>query len=192
VNAQDKAGGGWRYNPGEPGDTTVTGWQIMALKSAKAAGLKVPDDAVKKAQKFLDSVSVAGGSQYAYVSGGPPGTPAISAIGLLCRMYLGWTPEMPALETGVASLSDKGPDGQNVYYNYYATQVLHHWGGERWNNWNEPMRDRLVATQIEEGDSAGTWSPVGEFSGAGGRLYETCLSVMTLEVYYRYMPMYAK
>ncbi|NLE37786.1 MAG: hypothetical protein GX621_07160, partial [Pirellulaceae bacterium] len=41
VYAQDKNGGGWRYTPGQPGDTTVTGWQLMALKSAEMAGLHV-------------------------------------------------------------------------------------------------------------------------------------------------------
>jgi hypothetical protein len=191
VSAQDKNGGGWRYKPREPGDTTVTGWQIMALKSAKAAELKVPDEVVQKAQKFLDSVSTVGGSQYAYTAGGGPGTPAITAIGLLCRMYLGWTPEIPALEKGVDYLSETGPSPNNLYYNYYATQVLHHWGGEPWSKWNDVMRDQLVDTQVQEGDAAGSWGPTGDHgSGPGGRLYQTTLSVMTLEVYYRYMPMY--
>jgi hypothetical protein len=191
VNAQDKKGGGWRYKPKEQGDTTVTGWQIMALKSAKAAELKVPDDVVQKAQKFLDSVSTVGGSQYAYMAGGPPGPPAITAIGLLCRMYLGWTPEIPALEKGVDYLSETGPSPNNLYYNYYATQVLHHWGGDPWTKWNDVLRDQLVDTQTQEGDAAGSWAPTGDHgSGPGGRLYQTALSVMTLEVYYRYMPMY--
>jgi hypothetical protein len=191
VNAQDKNGGGWRYKPKEPGDTTVTGWQVMALKSAKAAELKVPDDVVQKAHKFLDSVSTVGGSQYAYTPGGGPGTPGITAIGLLCRMYLGWTPEIPALEKGVEFLSETGPSPNNLYYNYYATQVLHHWGGEPWSKWNDVLREQLVETQIQEGDAAGSWVPTGDHgSGPGGKLYQTTLSIMTLEVYYRYMPMY--
>jgi hypothetical protein len=190
VNAQDATGGGWRYKPKERGDTTVTGWQVMVLKSAKAAELKVPDEVVQKAQKFLDSVAAAGGAKYAYEPGGQPGTPAITAIGLLCRMYLGWTPEIPALEKGVNYLSETAPSPNNIYYNYYATQVLHHWGGDLWKDWNRIMRDHLVATQIQEGDAAGSWRPAGDHSGAGGKLYQTCLSIMTLEVYYRYMPMY--
>jgi hypothetical protein len=42
VYAQDAKGGGWRYFPGQPGDTTVTGWQWMALKSAQMAYLVFP------------------------------------------------------------------------------------------------------------------------------------------------------
>ncbi len=191
VNAQDKKGGGWRYKPKEAGDTTVTGWQLMALKSAKAAELKVPEDVVPRAKAFLDSAQVEGGSLYAYTPGGGPGTPAITAIGLLCRMYLGWTPEVPALGKGVEFLSEKEPSKSDLYYNYYATQVLHHWGGEPWTKWNEVMRDQLIKTQIQEGDAAGSWNPDDRHgAGPGGKLYQTALSVMTLEVYYRYMPMY--
>jgi hypothetical protein len=105
-------------------------------------------------------------------------------------MYLGWTPEIPALEKGVDYLSETPPTPNNIYYDYYATQVLHHWGGEPWAKWNEVMRDQLVDTQIQEGDAAGSWRPAGDHAGAGGKLYQTTLSIMTLEVYYRYMPMY--
>ncbi len=191
VSAQDKTGGGWRYEPRTRGDTTVTGWQIMALKSAKAGELKVPDETVKKAMLFLDGVQTAGGAKYLYEPGGnPASTPSITAIGLLCRMYLGWTPDVAALEQGVDYLSDLGPSPDNIYYNYYATQVLHHWGGPPWTSWNAVLRDKLVATQIQTGDAAGSWNPTGDHSGSGGKLYQTCLCVMTLEVYYRYMPMY--
>jgi hypothetical protein len=190
VSAQEKTGGGWRYKPGEPGDTTVTGWQLMALKSAKAGQLKVPDETVKKAAAFLDSVLADGGAQYRYLPGGGS-TPGVTAIGVLCRMYLGWTPENPALEKGVTTLDELGPDPNNLYYNYYATQALHHWGGKPWSKWNTVMRERLVKSQVQEGKGAGSWNPTGDHgSGPGGRLYQTTLSIMTLEVYYRYMPMY--
>ncbi len=191
VAAQDKAGG-WRYKPHEPGDTTVSGWQIMALKSAKAGQLKVPDDTIRKAMAFLDSVQFEDGAKYRYVPGGDT-TPAVTAIGVLCRMYLGWTPETEALQKGVGTLSALGPDANNLYFNYYATQALHHWGGEPWARWNSVLRERLVKSQIDEGDAAGSWNPTGDHGGgAGGRLYQTSLSVMTLEVYYRYLPMYQR
>ncbi len=53
---QDKHGGGWRYFPGQAGDTSVSGWQIMALKAAVMAGLEVPSQSFFLANKFLDSV----------------------------------------------------------------------------------------------------------------------------------------
>ena len=45
-----------------------------------------------------------------------------------------------------------------MYYNYYATQVLHHWGGRHWEKWNERMRSRLVSTQTKSGHGAGSWN----------------------------------
>jgi hypothetical protein len=191
VNAQDLKGGGWRYAPHDPGDTTVTGWQVMALKSAKNSGLKVPELTLANASRFLDSVQTEGGSRYGYDH--PGATPAMTAIGLLCRMYLGWTRNKQPLRNGVEYLIHTGPSTDDIYYDYYASQTLHQWGGAEWKKWNEVFRDRLVETQVKRGDAAGSWKPTGDRgAGAGGRLYQTCLSVMTLEVYYRYLPLYQK
>src|SRR5258708_546940 len=80
-----------------------------------------------------------------------------------------------------------------MYYSYYATQAMHHWGQERWQQWNAVMREQLVASQEQEGDAAGSWmTDRSQSSHMGGRLYTTCLSIMTLEVYYRYLPLYRR
>ena len=80
-----------------------------------------------------------------------------------------------------------------MYYNYYATQILHHWGGKEWTGWNGQMRDQLVETQVRGGAYAGSWNPSGGHAGEkGGRLFDTCLSIMTLEVYYRHLPLYER
>ena len=120
----------------------------MALKSASMAYLNVPQDTIRKAGYFLDSVQTENGSLYGYTSAGRGS--ATSAIGLLCRMYMGWKHENPALIQGVQilseagpSLDDSGPPRNNMYYNYYATQVLHHYGGYEWVKWNGAMRDYL-------------------------------------------------
>lgn len=195
VNAQDKRGGGWRYQPGQPGDTTVTGWQLMALKSGQMAYLRVPLDTLQRATRFLDSVQFEQGARYKYQpreKHGPENTN--TAIGLLCRMYTGWLADNPALQRGVAGLSVEGPSmlGRNadMYYNYYATQIMHQWGGETWRQWNERLREFLVQTQSHEGHESGSWNFVGGQASAGGRLYNTAMAIMTLEVYYRHLPLY--
>ena len=190
VNAQDPRGGGWGYGPGSAGDTSVVGWQLMALKAAQNSGIKIPPSVWGKANQFLTFVSSAEGSQYGYNA--PGGTPTLTSVGLLCRMYMGWTPKVPALEKGVVYLSKTGPGG-DMYYNYYATQVLHHWGGEPWVKWNNVMREALVAKQIKQGDAMGSWTPFSpHLGGQGGRLLETCVCIMTLEVYYRHLPLYKR
>ena len=80
----------------------------------------------------------------------------------------------------------------NTYYWYYATQVMHHFGGQAWEEWNARMREVLVATQERRGHAAGSWTPRGVHSDRGGRIYMTSLAVCTLEVYYRHMPLYSE
>ena len=189
VYAQDPVGGGWRYQPRQAGDTSVVGWQLMALKSGHMGYLSVPKSTITKASRFLDAVQSKGGSQYGYT--GPGGGDARSAIGLLSRMYLGWKKDNKALQQGIALLGNKGPNS-NLYYDYYATQVMRHYGGDPWKKWNGKMRDYLVDRQEKKGHAKGSWYIPGSHSERGGRLYCTSLSTMILEVYYRHLPIYNK
>lgn len=199
VRAQSKAGG-WDYvpRPVRPLDTSVGGWQLMALKSGQLAGLEVPPQTLAAASRWLDEVSSLEGSGYGYVS--PGATPTMTAVGLLCREYLGWGPRNPALQRGAQRLLAETPPRamHNIYYYYYATQVLHHLGGELWQAWNPAMRDWLIGTQDRGVDPRhahhkGSWDPRGDVHGTpGGRLMVTSMSVLTLEVYYRHLPLYRR
>ena len=197
VYAQDDVGGGWRDMPHMPGDTSVVGWQVMALKSAQMAYLRVPPNTMRKVGYFLDHVQSDRGAMYGYL-GPERARPATTAIGLLCRMYLGWEHDFNPLQRGVQILGQLGPSidttsmRNNMYYNYYATQVMHHYGGYPWQRWNAVMRDYLVHSQSKQGHELGSWYFEGSDYGSspGGRLYCTALSAMTLEVYYRHMPLY--
>ena len=80
---------------------------------------------------------------------------------------------------------------RDVYYWYYATQVLHHYGGSPWRRWNEVMRVELPKAQVKEGREDGSWAPqMDRWGRNSGRLYTTCMSLYCLEVYYRHMPLY--
>ncbi len=187
VHAQH-AGGGWRYLPGQPGDTTSLGWQLMALKSGQLAGLRVASPAWSMSNQFLDSVQVDRGAGYGYQS--RRDAPTTSAIGLLCRMYLGWPRSHPALNRGAARLAQHGPAPDNMYFNYYATQVLAHLDGPAWPDWNQKLRDHLIATQSDAGHEAGSWRFTDPKTSQAGRLYDTTMAILTLEVYYRHLPLY--
>jgi hypothetical protein len=190
--AQDPVGGGWRYSAKQPGDTSAVGWQLMALKSGHMAYLQVDPRTVQGAVRFLDSVQADSGSRYGYTS--PGNGPATTAVGLLSRMYLGWKKDNPALQRGVEYLSSSGPSPGNMYFNYYATQIMRHNGGEPWEKWNKTMRDSLVNSQAKTGHEIGSWFMKGGDHGSdvGGRIYCTSMATMILEVYYRHMPIYGK
>jgi hypothetical protein len=195
IYAQHEPSGGWRYAPKQSGDTSVVGWQVMALKSGQMAGLAVPTPTLKGAEKWLDSVMDKNTYGYGYTS--PQARPTTTAVGLLCRQYLGWSPRKHELITGVEYLAKQPPTPQlsDMYYYYYATQVMHHMGGELWEAWNPKMRDFLIKAQCTEGTGHryGSWDPEGDhWCRAGGRLMKTSLSVLTLEVYYRHLPLYRR
>lgn len=192
VKAQHPAGG-WRYTPGEPGDTSVFGWQLMALRSGRMAYLAVPEQTFQLATKYLNRAKTDRyGGLYTYMPGGRP-TPTMTAEALLCRQYLGWPKNHPGLQAGVRHLQkdylphEEMPD---IYYWYYATQVMHHMGGRTWETWNRRMRKILVDMQRTDGGHAGSWDPRGPFSTTGGRIYMTTLAICCLEVYYRHLPLY--
>lgn len=204
--------GGWRYQPGQAGDTSVFGWQLMALQSARASGsgLQVDEATLKLADQFLDSVSrrtspseVAElkerfrqpGVLYRYQADRQP-TPAMTAEAILCRMYLGWQRDDPRLASAIEWLTryhlPESDEEFNVYYWYYGAQALHHYGGTRWTDWNRSVRDLLVLTQETDGEHPGSWNPELDVWGqrSGGRIYVTSLAVCTLEVYYRHLPLF--
>ena len=203
IYAQNPDEGGWQYHPRQGGDTSAVGWQLMALKSAKISGLKTEKRTFRLANQFLDSVSNSRGTDYGYMT--KPisrSRPTLASIGLLCRMYLGWEQDRSELVEGMARIAEVGPDteyGINMYYNYYATQAIKHMysGKPQWKKWNLEMRDFLVSTQEREGNVRGSWYFAGRgkpdrWGPAGGRLYDTAMSCMTLEVYYRFLPIYDK
>ena len=190
ATAQHKDGG-WRYSPGQPGDMTVSGWQMMALQSGRLSGLQVPSPTAMSFERFLDSAQNDRGSRYSYLPGADP-TPTPTAVGLLCRMYLGWSRDISPMREGAKYLAGLGPSRTDIYFDYYATQVLHHFGEPWWEEWNERQREHLIRTQERAGHEAGSWHFPDEHGDQGGRLYSTAMAILILEVYYRYLPLYGE
>ncbi|WP_425396367.1 prenyltransferase/squalene oxidase repeat-containing protein [Aeoliella sp.] len=195
VSSQNPNDGGWRYSFQQPGDTSVVGWQIMALKSAHLAHLNVPHSTVEGSSRFLDFVQVDDyGTGYSYTPEAKNYRPSTSAVGLLCRMYLGWKRDHQAIIEGTEKIAKIGPSRNDFYYNYYAAQLVFQYTngtGPMWREWNTKLRDFLVNSQEKEGHLKGSWHVNhGHDTQKGGRLYCTALACMTLEVYYRHMPIY--
>ena len=202
AEAQSGGNGGWRYQPGMPGDTSVFGWQMFALRSAHLAGLRIPRSVIPSARHYLDAANTDGKKvTYSYLPGGPA-TPVMTAEALLARQYFGWPRSTPALVKGasmVAAHLNESND-RNIYYWYYATQMLHNMQNKDWERWNVKVRDGLVSMQVKsKGCDRGSWdanNPQPDRWGSttgrqgAGRLFVTSLSILTLEVYYRYLPLY--
>lgn len=197
VAAQNLQDGGWRYAPGQAGDTSVFGWQMFALRSARLAGLQVPRNVAKGCRLFLDLAAVdESRTMYAYQPG-RGASPVMTAEALLTRQYLGWPRDFPPLIKGashVAADLEQSAE-RNIYYWYYATQLLHNMKSKEWPRWNSRVRDGLIAMQVTgNGCDRGSWDPFtpepDRWGRTAGRHFVTALSLLTLEVYYRYLPLY--
>ncbi len=190
--AQDPSGGGWRYNPGDPGDTSQLGWQLMALKSAELAGIAFPETCRRRALKYLESASQ---GQYGGLASYRPGELAsrpMTAEALASRQFLGMSPDDPAAgEAGNYLLGElPGQQSANLYYWYYGTLGMYYLQGTYWERWNQALQKTLLARQRKRGPLAGSWDPDTVWGGYGGRVYSTALATLCLEVYYRFLPLY--
>ena len=214
LDSQHPTQGGWKYMPQDEdssGDLSVTGWCLMALHTARMAGLDVPDDAFQRASHFLDLTADASGAHYRYQPSDHESrfTPALTAVGLLGRQWLGWQKNDTAMQQGVRYLLDDryrpewAPGRRNVYEWYYSAQVLHNVGGADWKTWYGGLQMQIVKAQKRIGsrkppnDIQGSWDPVSptgansEYARQAGRLYLTTLSLLILETPYRHAPIYS-
>ncbi|MEZ6132024.1 MAG: hypothetical protein R3C59_25460 [Planctomycetaceae bacterium] len=196
VASQHPQFGGWRYHPQFDSDTSVSGWQLMAMKSAEMAGLKVPRSTYEGVAHWLKSVEDTSAPGRFRYHPSKAVTDSMTAEGLLMRQYLGAGRQDEAMQAGAGFLMARPPQAEkrDVYYWYYATQVMFHMQGEHWEAWNSSLRDMLVASQEKGGPVRGSWdakSPTRDaWDRAGGRHYVTCLNLLMLEVYYRHLPLY--
>ncbi len=199
--AQNRTTGGWRYYPGEEGDTSVFGWQMTALRSAKLAKLKVQPATLDGARKWLASVTKpnddgTASGRFSYMRNAGQSTPTMSAVGILGSQELEVHRDDPIIVNGIKYLMENQPDpeARNIYYWYYGTLALHNMANQDWDTWNRKVRKVLVNSQEHEGCAIGSWNPDKPTRDAwgpmGGRLMTTSFSCLTLEVYYRYLPIY--
>jgi hypothetical protein len=217
VASQHNERGGWRYSPAYQSDVSVGGWMVMALKSGQLAGLKVPEKTFEGITKFLDKAQAPGdASKFVYNPYAPntararhgrqPST-VMTAVGQLSRLYLGWNRDTPEMKRGadhllanLPTLSSPARIGtienpmRDTYYWYYATQVMFHMKGEYWRSWNETLHPLLTDSQVATGAFAGSWDPrtpvPDRWGPQCGRIYVTAMNILSLEVYYRHLPIY--
>jgi len=200
--------GGWRYLPDRPldVDTSVTGWWVMGLKSAKIADLHLPPTASDKALRYFQQATLVEAPDRATVSysseaetvnqvqrGG--GSTTMTAVALVGLQFLGRDRQDPQVQACAAqSLADGLPSAGNLdfYRWYYATLGLYQLGARSaaWEEWNPAMVRALLETQVTAGtfrENKGSWNPETDLWGAAwGRVGQTAMGALMFEVYYRY------
>jgi hypothetical protein len=208
VVASQNPGKGWRYSSKSgDNDSSVTGWAVMALKSAELSELQFPRSVYDGPLSWFGEVMERNYYRVGYTQAGQgkvivPGKneswddhPSMSAVAVMSRIFMQKDRREPALGAVsllVSDLPEWKTNRVDFYYWYYASLALFQYDGPEgpmWKKWNEPMKTALVPNQHmgKGGCRNGSWDPEGDRWGfEGGRVYSTAINALTLEVYYRY------
>lgn len=180
--------GGWGYMPGSPPDITLTGWQIVALKTAEQRGIKIPTQVFPNAKKYIGTLADETRIRYGYKT--PEPKLSTTAIGVLLQLYFGMLPGQTEIREALNWIASEGPSQTNVYYNYYAMLAMHHSRHQESMRFAKTLRDHLIATQEKSGHERGSWHFEDRYGSVGGRLYTTAMCALILQTPYRYIPLY--
>ncbi|MBA3700355.1 MAG: hypothetical protein H0W78_16030 [Planctomycetes bacterium] len=209
-DAKDKAYAGLAWDYVAPNaarnDTSVSGWSMMALKSALGAGLQVGNSmhgakvwlerawkAANPDWKKLDPYQ--GTSVFPYTfdaTSDKVDKEHLSCVGALCAIYLGHHKGDVMLETMANSIMKNDFPTTwptNTYFLYYNTLAVFQMGDERWKQWDAPVAKLLSdAQRTDDTCFNGSWDYAGtKFHGHDtGRLLSTAYACLSQEVIWRY------
>jgi hypothetical protein len=187
--------GGWRYQPQQgDADISVTIVQVMALRAARNAGLKVPQSTIDRAVAYMKRCVNPADGGFSYQVGQQQSGPARTGAAVLSLIMAGQR-NSPECRSGLRYLMEHPYDRANIvpyrehfyYALYYVTQAMYQAGGVYWLQWFPPVRDELVRSQSADG----SWSRDDNNSEAGP-VYATAMAVLVLQVPAGLLPIYQK
>lgn len=181
--------GGWRYNPVPfDADVSVTICQVMALRSARNAGIEVPKETIDKAVEYVKQCQNSDGGFRYQLTSGFSAWPR-SAAGVSALFYAGVYKDK-AIDNGVKYVMSSGMPGgsQNTaahyhYGHYYSVQAMYLAGGEAWARWWPAVREEMIRNQRRDG----AWD-----DPSVGPAYGTAMSLIVLQMPKRFLPIFQK
>ncbi len=189
INSQNQEGG-WRYNPVPyDADISVTICEIMALRSARNAGIKVPKETIDRAIAYVRSCQNSDGG-FRYMSTSGTSAWPRTAAGVASLYYAGVYSDN-SIDRGLTYLQDSvnpdagGNSGEAHYFygHYYAVQAMYLAGGKRWTAWWPNIRDEMISKQAATG---------GWMDYQAGQAYSTSMALIVLQMPKRYLPIFQK
>ncbi len=184
-----KSDGGWRYDPAPYGnsDLSITICQLMAVRAANNAGIKVGKNTILRAIKYTkQSANADGGFRYMLSSGGS--SFALTGAGVTCLYGAGEYDSKEAkkgleyLKRHITRNRGQGRYGHYFYGHYYASQAMYQAGGKHWEFWYPKIRDQLLRTQLANG----SWQ------SSSGNAYGAAMGALVLQVPYSYLPIFQR
>ena len=185
VQKDEQNAGGWRYLPdAKDSDLSLTGWALMALRSARLNGADVPEENINKAVKYILGRHRENTGQFGY-QGNMDHAESLTGAGLLCLELTGHHGKPQTLMAGryIRDSRENMPRSDfEKYGNYYNAQGMFQLGGEYWESYATWMYEHYPKQQKEDG----SWE------GRDGPLYNTALMVLAFTVPYRQLPIYQR
>ena len=184
TSQQNNPFGAWRYSPAaSDADTSVSGAVLMGLLAARNAGMRVPDEAVRKALEYFQTMTTGRGDVgYSGAgSGNSANLPAIAAL-VYAVGKRGDLKEYQAVQGRIVQNIEHHESSYPEYFRYYMAQALFQSDVEAWSRWNQRTIRQLKDNQREDGS----------FSGSHGPAYGTSMSLLALALNYRFLPIYER
>lgn len=190
VSAQDTSGGGWRYGLGQTGDTSVFGWEIMALHTAELLGFEIPPTSRGLAHRYINNACNGPSNMFASYQPGLDPTQTMTSEMIFARILLGERFSEAQVQDATDFLARYAPDPAHpdLYCWYYASLCMLQMNSPAWSDWNARTRDTLIQLQTRGGFSDGCWKINAKGIDRAGYIFTTSIATLTLEVYYRYAP----
>lgn len=194
IDGQPRLDGGWRYQPAQgDADISVTVVQVLALRAARNAGLKVTQSTIDRALAYMKRCANNYDGGFSYQVQIHQSGPARTGAGCLSLLMAGMR-DSPECQKGLQYLVNHPLDPRNewpyrehfFYTVYYVTQAMYQAGGDYWKRWYPGIRDMLVRKQ----DGDGNWGNFG-YSEAGAE-YATAMAILVLQVPAGLLPIYQK
>jgi len=201
--------GGWRYlvvkEDGIDSDLSITGWQLMFLRSAKNAGFDVPKECIDSAVKYIDACFLKDPKQqgvHAYLAGqSRTCTRAMAGAGALAMVHAGKHDSKQAIASGewilkhdFRNYNDDSPtygltwcEEHYHYAGFLCTQAMFHLGGKYWEKFFPPLVDTLLANQ----QANGAW-PSERAEQRYGGCYSTSLCILSMSVPNQMLPIFQR
>ncbi len=200
--------GGWRYltdRPGKPdSDLSVSGWQVMFLRSAKNAGFDVPEQAIKDAVAYIrrcyhpryDTFTMLANTEDRRSRG-------MAGAGILAMAHAGLHNSKEARRSGDWLLKEgfprynesrhyHGPSYTDDRYHYgvfCASQAMYQLGGEYWRSFFPPVASLILKNQQADG----SWAKDSHYMDSRyGKAYTTALMVLTLGSSNQLLPIFQR
>ena len=196
--------GGWRYL-GKPyrddSDLSITGWQLMFLRSARNAGFDVPDQNIKQAVTYIEKCFQKKLGAFTYCSRHPRTVSrAMVGAGVLAMAHASKHESKMASDASDWILSrdfsqfNHEPtcqiEWQDDRYNYgvfLCTQAMYQQGGKYWERFYPPVVKAIVGAQTANG----SWPPEPTDEDFGNA-YTTALCILSLSVSDQMLPIFQR